>query len=406
MDRVGVIYPYAWPLPNLVDVGALLRDRGYVVDLLAAREAVGSSSEWSGQLSCDLVGHPGVMTGRFVHAPGWMRGRAQRPYRRAAFLVGRASLVHRMRHRHESDRYVALVGCDAEGVLEAARLAKTLPVPYLYWSLEIATFHADMTPAERALKDLETVVSRNAAAVIVQDQWRARLLATENGLEGVRTVYLPNSRRQVTRLPRETSTLRARLGIPQDVHLVIYTGFLADWAECRGIAQSAAHWPNGTALLLNSRAAADRSLADTFRSLAPPGRVYVNLDPVPDSEYGALLRCASAGVALYSPKESPAGFRENLEVVGFSSGKIAAYLQFGLPVIVGMNTGPRELVEEFDCGVCVEDPHGIGAALRRILADRPAFSERARTCFAQRLALEPGVSALADCLDSLRDQRC
>ena len=389
-----------------MDVAALLRYRGYVVDLLAAREAVGSSLDWTTQLSCDLVGHPGVLTGRFTQTPGWMRGRGQRPYRRAAFHVGRASLVHRMRRRPDSDRYVALVGCDAEGVLEAAQLARLLRIPYLYWSLEIATYHADMTRAERALKDGEAAVSRNAAAVIVQDQWRARLLATENGLEGVRIVYLPNSRRQVARLPEGTSTLRSRLGIPQDVHLVIYTGFLADWAECRGIGQSAADWPSGTALLLNSRAAADRSLADRFRSLAPPGRVYVNPDPVPDSEYGALLRSASVGVALYSPKESPPGFRQNLEVIGFSSGKIADYLQYGLPVIVGMNRGPRELVKEFDCGVCVEDPREIGPALRRILAGRPAFSQRARDCFAQRLALEPGVSALADCLDSLSDRRC
>jgi hypothetical protein len=46
---------------------------------------------------------------------------------------------------------------------------------------------------------------------------------------------------------------------------------------------------------------------------------------------------------------------ENMTYVGLSSGKLAQYTRFGLPVVVSAWHGLVELITKYKCGVCVND---------------------------------------------------
>jgi glycosyltransferase involved in cell wall biosynthesis len=85
-----------------------------------------------------------------------------------------------------------------------------------------------------------------------------------------------------------------------------------------------------------------------------------------------ILMSASVGIAWYNDLNA------NFRSAGQSSGKITAYLKFGLPVIANRYPSTAAAVAEPGCGICVDGLDEIPAALERIAADYDEFSANAR----------------------------
>lgn len=400
-DRVAIFYPWSWPLPSMPDVCSILAESGIDVDLFCAKGAAFVPSADHSTVVEVFAGLPAVMGGRTATPPAFLRGRGQRPYITVARALTRRSFLSRLRRRHGERPYRCVIGVDAVGVAEAEALAALLGVPFAYWSLEILSEADSMTPAERRQKSLEIEASRAASFVIVQDPWRERLLASENGLDESDFVHLPNAKRGAARR-HSSGYLHRRLGIPADLRVVLYAGFLSPWALCGDILSSVRSWPATYALVLNSR----RPLAQGSEGLDAPGemsqRVFVVHDPVPDNRYRDLLDSASVGIALYSTAGLPAAYRENVRVIGHSSGKLADYLQAGLPVIVNSVPGPMDLVRRYSCGAVVEQVSEVPEALRMITAEYESMSENACRCFREQLDPTRGMGDLVHAILGLR----
>ena len=96
--------------------------------------------------------------------------------------------------------YHCVIGVEKKGFIWAGKIAEKLGIPLVYYSLELAT--DDYARLEmpwsfefRRIRAAERAYHRRAAATIIQDAERARVLFQDNGvtMEGARIFYLPVS---------------------------------------------------------------------------------------------------------------------------------------------------------------------------------------------------------------------
>lgn len=171
------------------------------------------------------------------------------------------------------------------------------------------------------------------------------------------------------------------------------------------IVEAARDWPPDYLLYMQSKATRDHAMTGYSEEVirtADPGSVLIGRDPLPAEEFKQLLDSADVGLALYNPRfRDDSRIAKNLELIGYSSGKLADYLHAGLPVVVSRLPGPRHLVEKYECGVCVDSPDEIGEALNVIFRDYARFSDNACRCFDSALELERNFKSVIERLARL-----
>jgi len=87
--------------------------------------------------------------------------------------------------------------------------------------------------------------------------------------------------------------------------------------------------------------------------------------------------------------------------MGFSSGKLSAYLYRGLPIIVNDITGPRNLIEAYRCGICVQDMNDIASAIKEIINNYDFYSMNAIKCFDEELEFTKHFRHVIDHIDKI-----
>jgi acetyltransferase-like isoleucine patch superfamily enzyme/glycosyltransferase involved in cell wall biosynthesis len=306
-----------------------------------------------------------------------------------------------LRRRHKEKPYQCMIGIDPEGLIAAAPAAKSLGVPYGFWSFLLLFGDEIRSPQKWRLKLAEKRASRGASFVITQDAVRGEALSKENGIPPERLVYLPNAPRGFARRVK-SDYLARRLNISPHKKIVLCAGMLGDWTMSAELVKAAASWPEDTILVMQSHTPRDRYwdrqyVEELVRS-ADPAHVILSFDTVPVEDYAKMLDSADVGLAFY---QSPTGMDNtqgrNVKLMGSSSSKLAGYLHAGLPVIVNQAVyGPRELVDKWKCGVSVAKPEEIGAALKTIFENYDACVDGAVQCYANELELQTRFQAVIE----------
>ena len=81
---------------------------------------------------------------------------------------------------------------------------------------------------------------------------------------------------------------------------------------------------------------------------------------------------------------------------------MGGFLQSGLPIIVNKAViGPKELVQQYRCGICVDTPVQIGEAINTIFRDYNEYSSNAIRCFDQEWELETHFKKVIERIDQL-----
>ena len=399
--RIGFIYPFRGlaSVPSLDSGIAALRAVGWRVDVFSRDDcttAVCDAREVRSSRDSRLSFIEDVVT-----KPAWARAipyswyeSAVGPRRRKR--RGAATLRQLIGPEHLRQPFTWFVGVDPEGLVEAEEWGKALDVPYVYWSLEFLVAAELRSPRLKRLKCREVRASRGAEFTIVQDNARGAVLAAENAIPAERLVYVPNSaagqaRRQKAYVAHE------KLGIGREAFVAICAGTIAPWCMSEDLVLASRAWPDNVVLVLHSRFDMD---GDGYvqRVLTAAGERHVRLSEGPLSlqDYRSLIDSADVGIALYRSQDSERYLQSNLTTLGLSSGKVSAYLQAGLPVVVSRMKGPTELVERYACGAVVDEPTDVLSALTRIASDYDRYSAGATLCFAEELEFESHFAVALD----------
>lgn len=289
--------------------------------------------------------------------------------------------------------YVCMVGVDTLGFFIAALLGTWFRTPRWFWSLELS-FDRDLRdPIRKVIKHCERGFHQGADVTIIQDWERAQSLISSNRIKNAQIMIVPNGPRGPCHTAR-SDFLHRRLDISPNRKIILHIGMIDDACLSMEIAAQAAHWPEDWVLVCHSssrRNATEDFLCEMRR--VSRGRLVLSLEPVSYDELDQVVSSALIGLVFYQRAMGP-----NFVQIAGASGKLGHYLRCGLPVVTIDFKGLVDLVNRFQCGICVSSPGSIEPAITRIMAcyeDYRAQAFRAyEECFEFQRHFQPVVDRL------------
>lgn len=358
--RLSLIFPsgHFFNTPCVPNLALSLANTGWEVDVFLVQNTAAPP----GQLD-----HPRL---RLHFFPAEIH-RAQEPV--AGLTVAFAAwLLPQLRARQS-----ILVAVGVRGLFVTGILARTLGEPFIYNSLEIYADPKFRRGRRRVFKWVESMLNRRASFTIIQDEERAEILSRVNGLGIQDCLIFPNAplpagNEEPMEVEKSAGAIVAATEARADGRRILsYSGSLAEWGNVGALPGIANGLPDPWLLIVQSRM---RATAGEI----PPGlsdRFRVNAEPLTVADYHRFVRLSDVGLAWYDPSDP------NLRYVGLSSGKIAQYWALGKPVIVNRLPLFEDVLPEFRCGVTVDSPEEIPAAVETIAGDYEAYEAGARAAF-------------------------
>jgi glycosyltransferase involved in cell wall biosynthesis len=316
------------------------------------------------------------------------------------FLLGHVRLAFLMTHsvtqvqtRFRSVGYDLLLAFDAAGLV----LCNTIfphAHPY-YYSLELtllAELHT-LPLRTQALVIQEQQYIGAIVGLIIQSHHRYEVFAAEHRVSpALPHFFLPVTYRGVAMTGKSTF-LAKKLGISQKARIVLHIGGIKPYFSCLPIAEVFCALPgyvlvfqglhdlteaNKIRRLLRERKAQNIFILDKFYT------DIAALEPI--------LRSADIGLAWYD------NINTNFFTTGFSSGKIAGYMKYGLPIIGTNFPSLHEAIVGAQAGVCIDHVREMPEALLTIEQHYTRFRDGARAEYERRYRFENYSQRLVDFL--------
>ena len=236
------------------------------------------------------------------------------------------------------------------GVIEAAKIAGILNVPYGLISFEI-TF-AEETSLQ--YKEPEKEACQGLAFAICQDQLRSERLSEENAIPMKKIIQVPLCGRGIRRTVK-TYRLHDQFGLSHNTKILLNMGSLCNWSMVHYILENAHSLPDNWVLIIHNRYGRTQIINQLHEKSANLDNVYFTEKSFSThTDLSVLLGDVDAGIALYAPQAGNLWAGNNLKYIGLASGKISTYLQHGIPVIINDTGEMGNLVQRYNLG-CVVD---------------------------------------------------
>lgn len=298
-------------------------------------------------------------------------------------------------NQHKKDDYKLVIGVDRDGIIEASYISQLLGIPYGLISYEI--FFRDETSARFKSKEVDACAHIDFA--VCQDVVRSSLLAKENHIPLEKIINIPVAGRGV-RMGEKTRDLHNRLNIPPDKKIALYMGSIANWTMIKELIQSVDNWPEEWVLVLHDRYGISSKVNKLIggrhsESIFISNEIY----PTPE-DLSEILHSIDLGIALYKPTFDGIYTGKNLKYLGLSSGKIATYLQHGVPVLTNENGLISDYIREYETGYIIEDADDIPEVLKSINREG-CDMKGSHILFEEKLDLNHHINPLIDKIESL-----
>lgn len=260
--------------------------------------------------------------------------------------------------------YDLVIGVD-RGIVEASSIARQLGVPYGLISYEI--LFREETGNEYTMPD--RYASRGVSFAVCQDRLRSYHLSQENDIPLERIIDIPVAGRAIKSGIR-TTLLHEKLGLPKKTRIALYIGGVTyKWAGIDELIEHSDKWPDNWVLVLHQRYSLYGN--EFTNRLSSKKKKNIFISPFPNLAFDKLhilLNAADLGLSFYIPQFQGHGFsdRNNLKYIGMASGKIATYLQHGLPIVINEIGEMSGYVRKHKLGRVVTDFSNLGQILGSI----------------------------------------
>jgi len=292
-----------------------------------------------------------------------------------------------------------IIPCGVRALLSLGAYSMFSKTKVVYNCLELYFLNNSKSFKKALFKKVESFLNRRSCLTIIQDKSRASLLAKENELDINSIMLLPNSTRgrSVSKLKSARDDLLKKYNLPSTAKLIIYSGsFFAPWGMINDVLQSVETWPENWYLILHSRInASDVDTACSQLSLHDSDKIIISNESLSNSEYEYLVQGCDVGIALYNGNVG-----DNMKYVGLSSGKLAQYLKFGLPIIVNSLPTWDDVIPKYHCGATIHSYHDINIELSNIFNDNDNYSSGAKNAFDSLFCLDDYIEKIVHRLNN------
>jgi hypothetical protein len=176
---------------------------------------------------------------------------------------------------------------------------------------------------------------------------------------------------------------------------VVCSGSLiAPWAGIKKIVASLAVFPEKSTLFLQARSVTKPEFLPNADSEKLGSKLILSQIPLSTEDYDSLVSEADVGIAWYESEI------ENIHHVGFSSGKVAHYLSWGVPIIINRLPLLDKVVQTYKCGIVIDDIEEIGRGLETIRADYETYVAGAKKAYRELFDMDKYASDLVECIEA------
>ncbi len=250
----------------------------------------------------------------------------------------------------------------------------------IYYSLELYlkddyldTYYPPRLMRElNRLMDRERTMSDDIRALIIQSKEKEELFKKDYGLPGDLPVFILPVTYTGEAVKEKSNYLRELYGIAEDRRIAIHLGGMNDWFSCIEIAEVFSRMPRWVLFFQGNHSKNylkrfDQVISgEKAKSIIVSRAFYDQLDSL-----DRIMMSADLGIAWYN------NISKNFANTGRSSGKIAAYMRFGLPTIAKKYPSMVDAIEDTGCGLCVDEYDEIEEAVKKIEGNFKFFSENA-----------------------------
>lgn len=282
-------------------------------------------------------------------------------------------------------KYDLVFGIDSEGGIVANQYFQNKNVPFVYLSYEIFFKDELNNPGHLIEKEEEIAATQNSALIVIQDKWRARLLANENNLPEEKFTYLPVSPRSSGQTTH-SSYLRKKFNIPEEKIIVLHSGSFEDWTCADELIESVSSWPENIVLVIHTRYSPDNN--HKYVSKIKTGNypnIILSTEPLEIKEYEIMVASADIGLLLYKPMPPSRFHQKNIVTMGLSSGKFSSYMKSGVPSISVNQKTYEKLLNQYQFGINIHDFNLLSDTINKIYSNHLHYSNESKRIFQEML---------------------
>jgi glycosyltransferase involved in cell wall biosynthesis len=268
--------------------------------------------------------------------------------------------------------YACCIAVDPHGFVLYQELCRGKH-PLIYYSLELY-----LKDDHFGLLYPESVMKRERARIaaidgfIIQSAEKESLFRQDYKLRETLPAFLLPVTYKGAANPEKSSFLREKYAIAADKKIALHLGGIADWHGCIEIAQAFKDLQGWVLFFQGYPDPAYQEKLGNMIVREKLSNVIVSTTRYDDIvALAPVIMSCSIGIAWY--KDISIGF----QTAGRSSGKIPAYMRFGLPVIAKKYSSTIEAIEAPGCGLCIDDFQDLPLAVNAITTQYSRFSQAA-----------------------------
>ncbi|MBF2020910.1 MAG: hypothetical protein IGR93_12595 [Hydrococcus sp. C42_A2020_068] len=265
---------------------------------------------------------------------------------------------------HWCRNYYCVFGLGQIGAYIGSLMAKASQCPFVYLNDEFPSHWNNPL-----WEPLERQAVKEAILIVVPDAQRFQPLCQELQLSITTPhVVLPNI--PIVHFSNKPIDWHKRLKLPKGSIPFLYAGSVTVWAQVPELLKTVPYWPELAVLVVNSRSKREiETFWQQYSHLKMSDRIFWSDEPLPENLLNSLVSYCEGNFALYC-NTGP-----NIELVGFSSGKLMRSLACGCPVIA-TELSSFEFIRKYQLGVLIRNFAEIPDAIKQIMGNREAYRRR------------------------------
>ena len=305
------------------------------------------------------------------------------------FKIGKRLALEKIRAKMSARIYLAWIAIEPQGLILCKEI---FPASHpIYYSLELY-LRSDLSRlgrdevsnlTVRHLMENERRYIHDISGLIIQSREKENLFRSDYELaDTVPSLTLPVTC-QGNAVREKSNYLRHMLHIPDVKKIALHLGGMNAWFSCLEIAREFAALDGWVIVFQGNH---NREYLRLFQRMTKADKtdniIVLRKFLTEINSLDRILMSCDIGIAWYND------ISLNFSTAGQSSGKIASYLKFGLPIIAKRYPSTEEAVAKPGCGICVDSMNKIPEALGTISRDYPFFSANALLEYERRYRFE------------------
>lgn len=289
-----------------------------------------------------------------------------------------------------TSQYYCYIGIEKEGLIWAGMLSEMYNCPLVYFNLELYIEDNPGLYTYYHVLAAERKYHKLAVATIIQDEHRANVLLSSNGIKQTNLLYFPVSVKGNT-IREKSKFLQNKLHIHESKKIILHFGAIDTNRFMPQLLKMASNLDDGVILVIHGFG--PKAYVNYLQSIADKNKVIFSLDFIAEEEIENLISSADIGIALYKTTNA------NDRLVAFSSSKVAYYMQCGIPIIAFDTESSKHLVSSYRCAELINDTDDIPLKVRTILENYDLYREQSYAAYQRFYNLDKNFSKLMDNLE-------